>query len=620
MKDISPSSEQKTQQGADLWEDGIGNNLQVLADKQEYERLWDYILKNEEGDPIVKAHAVWLESTVVLILTWDPYYWGAIGSKSTPSGLPSYLDGSESRVRVYAVGTVIAFTSPSRQDSPNNWAHTIFEPEGKQHLMEAFSEAWMRALSCMWPLRSDDPENGVPAVDEGLEFLRKSKRRTAGDKHQEKNSQGLSATLSDDWNKPEHAGYRGLAPAPLPTTITRYVTRSARRAGNQLFQETKRPFVDVPLDIALQIVEYLATTELRTFALANSTCNRVANRRLWRYFYLAWSEDEDESLLDMKFLAITRNPPRTACIRSLAIVCGWSWNEQRIALFTKALSFMTNLEDLTLLEPPRLEASTIKGGDYSPILPFLISASQPSLNKDEHARDPLHLKRFHTSLLLRNLSADILQFLQTQPQLKNLSGTLVHPNCLLSIPPDVLPKLEILETPDIPTAAAWLQSRPVKHLKIQSIHECSPFSSLKKALETMSSPLEVLHMALNTCSCHYKMAGPYIPDLLEGLAEINSPIQSLILPWYRMQRKTRDQSEELEYISNLSRLRYLEIGGFRPVDRYGGGNLANLDDRRPHLWLEGLPANVEKVMMANTLYTRQVKKGGQIGWVKTAPA
>ncbi|KAF8319029.1 hypothetical protein DL93DRAFT_2094950 [Clavulina sp. PMI_390] len=600
----------------DCWDAEVERTLRELANTQEYEKLWDFILVfRNKTHYVSKTHVVRsANSDVALVVTWEPYYQGAIGQRNfAAEALSNYIPGR--CVEIYSVGTVISFDAPKYGESCHNWVHTILEPEGRRHLLKAFSEAWRLTIGHQWT--PDD----APVMEKAFEYLDTPRWKPFRPNELHRHvGQGDPTSLHESHrtHHREYAIYLSLFPLPARSAISPYPTRSARKAGRQLFKrgesiDWKNTFVDVPVDIALQIVEYLDIIELRAFALANATCNRVANRRLWRYFCFAWSEHQDESLLAEKFSALTRLPSRTACIRSFAMICGWSWTDKRIALFKKALSFMTNLQDLVLLEPPRFYgAGALRGGDYSPIFPILIAASQAAAAGDSRGHRPLQLKRFQTSMLLRKTSADLLRFLHSQPRIKQLSGTSTHPNCLRSVPLDILPRLEALETPDIRTAVAWLTHRPIKILKIRVLHACNSFESLIEALNAMESPLELLHVVQHKCSCR-RNANP--SELLKTLGEIGCPIESLILPWYRVWRGVGDK--ELRYLSSFPHLSSLEVAGFRAIPWYDANpTLKGVDDQHPIPWLDLLPVKIGRVMFAKIQYTRRIGNDGGSKWVK----
>lgn len=211
----------------------------------------------------------------------------------------------------------------------------------------------------------------------------------------------------------------------------------------------------------LEITKLLDKRDLCSFALANSFCNDLANRQLWRTYRIG-----GRSRLELieRCNALLRVPRRAAYILRLIIgPCIWTWDADLIAKFSQVWQSVPRLLDLFLeaQKYPR-HCGTVMyriGGDFNPLMRGLIEQS---------AR--LRLRVFGWDSWLRPDSL-LLQFLASQPSIRELIGVDVFRARLPSLPSNFLPALEVLICHVPATAELFCPSRPINTLEVRDASE-----------------------------------------------------------------------------------------------------------------------------------------------------
>lgn len=241
-----------------------------------------------------------------------------------------------------------------------------------------------------------------------------------------------------------------------------------------------------PTDIAFEILEYLCSQDIQNFALANRKCNELASRRLWRVFYVRGQSAQEAFY---RCQALLRLPGRTAFIRRLVVgPCRWAWHPDLLDCFSAVWKLVPRLQDL-MLEPMSSfrthDGALLKGVDYAPLLRTLL----------EHGQH-LQLQVFKCEAWLRPCSP-LLQFLESQPSIRELIGVDVLQARPPELDPRFLPHLSVLICDRPITAAKLSPSRP---LQLVQITDCASveydLGALAAGFEACTGPLTAVYVSL----------------------------------------------------------------------------------------------------------------------------
>lgn len=296
-----------------------------------------------------------------------------------------------------------------------------------------------------------------------------------------------------------------------------YLVPSNDKSHHKAYSGFPRAF---PSDIVLEVTKLLSPRDLSAFSLANSFCNDLANRQLWRTYRI-----EGHSYIELmeRCDSLLRVPRRASYVLRLIVgPCTWTWNEDLVAKFSQVWQSVPRLLDL-LLESPAYDPYARKslpmiGGDFAPLMRGLIDQS-----------DRLRLHVFKCDAWLRPDSL-LLRFLSTQPSIKELIGVDVFTNRVPSLPPSFLPLLEVIVCHIPATAELLCRSRPIHTLEIRQAPD--PDYDL----------------------------GPFV----DALGECAGTLTDVSL---RLRPGGTDRDGMVRILERLSKTKRLRLRGFRPAEK-----------------------------------------------------
>lgn len=233
-------------------------------------------------------------------------------------------------------------------------------------------------------------------------------------------------------------------------------------------------------------VELLDHGSLCCFSLANSTCNDIANRRLWR----SVSVTGDDCCEVLSILhAISRLPRRAKYVYRLN--CGpfaWPWNSTVLDALSRVWSVMSNIQDFRI-RPQKDTLLTLTsrklGINQTPLLRRLVSHGK-------HLR--LRVLEVHT--WLRPDSA-LYTLLASHSTIEELIGVDVFTTRLPPMPSTFLPNIRALRCARQITAELFAKMRAVQSICItQSANLSLRTRALTKAFESCSGPLKEFNVLL----------------------------------------------------------------------------------------------------------------------------
>lgn len=253
-------------------------------------------------------------------------------------------------------------------------------------------------------------------------------------------------------------------------------------------------------------IQVLDTESLKSFSLANTSCNTIANRILWRTFKISGA-DRHEVVAHCE--AISRLPRRASNIKTL-IIGPWECPGDEVALkaLKKAWVEIPNLRQL-YLEPRRSKVGLFGDGDHATSSPTSI------LRNLVAAPAHLHIRSFACSTWLRPGST-LFDFLRAHPSIRSLTGVDIFATRVPEIPHDFLPYLEALDCNRQDTAEFFTLRRRVSSLRIISAIDLAfRFDSLAKAISTSPSLSQIDIYCLDVPNTEHN-----IPVLLKSLAKV----------------------------------------------------------------------------------------------------
>lgn len=242
----------------------------------------------------------------------------------------------------------------------------------------------------------------------------------------------------------------------------------------------------IPLDIVEEILEYLDSEGIRSFALANRQCNELADRRLWKVFYIRGPSAQEVFL---RCQAVIRRPRRASFIRRLVVgPCRWSWHQELLEAFSSIWRLVPQLQDLMLESPatyPSHNGAFAEGMDYAPLFRSLLQHGQH-----------LRLRILKCQAWLRPFSP-LLHFLESQTTIRELIGVDILRTRPPVLHPTFLPSLEVLVCDRPLTAALLLPSRPLETVQIADrVSEEHDLEYLTAGFEACAGPLTDVHLDL----------------------------------------------------------------------------------------------------------------------------
>jgi hypothetical protein len=242
----------------------------------------------------------------------------------------------------------------------------------------------------------------------------------------------------------------------------------------------------LPLEIVMEVLENLATHDLRSFALSSTLYNDLAGRLLWRKFTITGNSAQEVA---ERCSALLRIPGRAGRIIRIVVGPGrWALSSDLLQHFGNIWPAVPRLTELILRNPP------------------------PSLNRDGTTRvfcDPeplirgllLHAESFRLRLFEYQAwlqpQSFLHKFLCAQPTIKELVGVDMFRTRPLLYSPKFLPLLEVLRCVRPVTALHLVRSRPIRSLLIEDdMFEDSELTSLAEALETCKCALTDVHLSV----------------------------------------------------------------------------------------------------------------------------
>lgn len=228
------------------------------------------------------------------------------------------------------------------------------------------------------------------------------------------------------------------------------------------------------------ITQHLDTESLRSFSLANSICNDIANRSLWRTVRIA-SKNRQGVLLQLD--AIRRLPRRASYVRRLYLgPFPWSWNAELLNSLQRLWTATPNIRDIRL--PPH-GASFISSHKATPGV-IHTAFLRNLLTYGKHLQ--LRVLEIHCWLRPDSL---LYELLLLHPTIEELIGIDIFTTRLPSSPPNFLPNIRALTCARQITAEFLAYHRAIQSLCItQSLNLSLRSQSLTDALRGCSGPLK----------------------------------------------------------------------------------------------------------------------------------
>lgn len=284
--------------------------------------------------------------------------------------------------------------------------------------------------------------------------------------------------------------------------------------------------------------------DLRTFALSNSRCCQLAERRLWYSYRVHPGGDADHSVLSC-LKALIRLGRRTRLVRRLVIgPCSWTWNDTSLTMLPMIWRATVNLREVFLEMPDPIDRKLWYGGEFAPVLRSL-------------TRDGSHLKLdvFKYEGWLVNQSF-LFDFLNTQPSITRVVGIDVCDPELFAPPSTFLPALQSIVCSKSETVRALANGRPLNSLEIR---DWTNLSDIKPLLNTLSDHL----IALQSLRFRFDHTeDPNTPYLITSPREALTTIIGA-LPSLRCLEidPLHIEKEDLEMLKDLPALEILGLGG-----------------------------------------------------------
>lgn len=288
-----------------------------------------------------------------------------------------------------------------------------------------------------------------------------------------------------------------------------------------------------PCDIMDMVLSYLDVPNLRSFALASSLSNTLAERFLWRAYHIRKSESPEQEFISERFTALIRIPHRARYVRKLVIgPCDWAWDQDLLRQLALLWPVLPRLG--TLLLEMRVEGegrpTPLRGNEFAPVIRSLVT----------HGAH-LQLSVFKFEGWLRP-GSDLHRFLLGQPRLTELIGVDMFATRVLQLGPDFLPALQLLVCDEPTIARSLLPGRPIDVLQIRLPMTTEQLSSICAVVQHCSGSLTTIMLSLLA-------ALPSEGDTaLQLITEHMKSVQRLVLQGVYV---TEEGSFPLRLLSNL---------------------------------------------------------------------
>lgn len=171
--------------------------------------------------------------------------------------------------------------------------------------------------------------------------------------------------------------------------------------------------------------------------------------------------------MDGMFSALVKN---AAHIRTLSIICRWTWTDERLDYFSRALRQLNSLVELIIIA---ISSPHKICGEYRPIYRLLAE-------EGTH----LQLRRLCVHHAVRPY-CPLLSFLASQRHLKILDSLSFTPGRPITIPSTTVPELESLSMWSRPVVSAFVPGRPMSKLSFHGyLGDVSFFQCLERTSGT----------------------------------------------------------------------------------------------------------------------------------------
>lgn len=261
------------------------------------------------------------------------------------------------------------------------------------------------------------------------------------------------------------------------------------------------------------MLAHLDTAELRSFALANKSCNNVASIRLWHTLRIYSPTAFNPQDVSERFAAVLRDPIRARHVRKLVIGAGnWAWDRVLLEQLDCLWQAVPHIQVLLLEDLPKqsqiLRVSQGFTCDLAPVIRSLAAHG-----------GHLRLQTFKYNGWLTE-GSHLHQFLLGQPHLTELIGVDMYASRPVESS-TLLPSLRRLVCDEPAIATSLLANHAIELLQIRETQSCRDIMDLCSVFAARIRPLEALVLSINP-----KDNGS---EILRAVVESIPNVRSLVL-------------------------------------------------------------------------------------------
>lgn len=300
------------------------------------------------------------------------------------------------------------------------------------------------------------------------------------------------------------------------------------------------------------ILDHLDRPDLRRFALANTLCDDLAVRRIWKIFCIRTDGSLDPKIAIERIMALQRVPVRAGYLRRLIIgPCTWKWSEEFLLALDQLWEYTPSLNHIFFNYHDDRRKRQMKGYE-APIFRSL----------ESHGRH-LRLETIHSECIMVP-DTPIWDLIMSQPSITRIVGIDIIPS---RMPPpstmlQLLPNLRVLICKHYDTAQVLVQSRPIEILSVDSyLGNGEDASRLYQAMKTSTGSLHTVRFL------NQNLDFPRVAELVETL-QSKSTRDLKIGGWIREQ--------DLALFHSLPSLEIVDCG-FKPKHGTYSGPNPNLE-------------------------------------------